>query len=149
MVDSFRRGETIAQKAPQERVLAESRRAAIAELLRSAGSVTVAQLEQRFGISPMTARRDLSDLERQGLARRTHGGAVLPAITAHEDSFATRLETETAAKAALADEAVQLVDRSKLATRGLSAIGPVSELAGVITHGVPNAELAGLRATGV
>src|SRR5919106_2816456 len=265
MVDSIRRGEAIAQKAPQERVLAESRRAAIAELLRSSGSVTVAQLEKRFGVSPMTARRDLSDLERQGLARRTHGGAVLPAITAHEDSFATRLEAETAAKAALADEAVQmlaprqsvfldssstayfvarrivqeglavtlitnsqpvmelvatsgaanleligvggtlrrltrsyvgpfaihtvlghfadrlflsvkgitsdgtltdadpleaevkramiahaeeamlLVDRSKLATRGLSAIGPVSELAAVITHGVPHTELAALR----
>jgi DeoR/GlpR family transcriptional regulator of sugar metabolism len=104
-----RRNRTIAQKAPQERVLAESRRAAIAELLRSSGSVTVAQLEQRFGISPMTARRDLSDLERQGLARRTHGGAVLPAITAHEDSFATRLETEAEAKAALADEAVRML----------------------------------------
>jgi DeoR/GlpR family transcriptional regulator of sugar metabolism len=250
-------------------VLAESRRAAIAELLRSAGSVTVAQLEQRFGISPMTARRDLSDLERQGLARRTHGGAVLPAITAHEDSFATRMETETAAKVALADaafemlaprqsvfldssstayfvarrivqeglavtvitnsqpvmelvsaggganleligiggtlrrltrsyvgpfaihtvlghfadrlflsvkgitadgtltdadpleaevkramiahaeEAVLLVDRSKLSARGLSAIGPVAELAAIVTHGVPSADLASLRATGV
>jgi DeoR/GlpR family transcriptional regulator of sugar metabolism len=250
-------------------VLAESRRAAIAELLRSAGSVTVAQLEQRFGISPMTARRDLSDLERQGLARRTHGGAVLPAITAHEDSFATRLEAETQAKVALADEAVRmlaprqsvfldssttayfvarrivqeglavtlitnsqpvmelvatsgaanleligvggtlrrltrsyvgpfaihtvlghfadrlflsvkgitadgtltdadpleaevkramiahaeeavlLVDRSKLAARGLSAIGPVVELASVLAHGVPHGELAPLRAAGV
>jgi DeoR/GlpR family transcriptional regulator of sugar metabolism len=26
----------------------------------------------------MTARRDLTELERQGIARRTHGGAVLP-----------------------------------------------------------------------
>jgi DeoR/GlpR family transcriptional regulator of sugar metabolism len=90
-------------------VLAESRRAAIVELLRSSGAVTVAQLERRFGISPMTARRDLSDLERQGLARRTHGGAVLPAITAHEDSFATRLATETEAKVALADAAFDML----------------------------------------
>jgi DeoR/GlpR family transcriptional regulator of sugar metabolism len=262
-------GSSIAHKAPQDRVLAESRRAAIAELLRSSGSVTVAELEQRFAVSPMTARRDLSDLERQGLARRTHGGAVLPAITAHEDSFATRLETETEAKLALAaeavamlsprqsvfldssstafyvarrivqeglavtvitnsqpvmelvassgaanlelvgvggtlrrltrsfvgpfaihtvlghfadrlflsvkgvtadgtltdadpleaevkramiahaDEAVLLVDRSKLAARGLSAIGPVGDLASVIAYGVPAAELAMLRAAGV
>jgi DeoR/GlpR family transcriptional regulator of sugar metabolism len=90
-------------------VLAESRRAAIAELLRGSGSVTIAQLEQRFGISPMTARRDLSDLARQGLARRTHGGAVLPAITAHEDSFVTRMDTEAEAKQALADEAVLML----------------------------------------
>lgn len=48
-----------------------------------------------------------------------------------------------------AEEAVLLVDRSKLAARGLSAIGPVAELAGVIAHGVPDAELAPLRAAGV
>ena len=53
-------------------MLAESRRAAIVDLLRSTGSVTVGELEERFGISSMTARRDLADLERQGLpAART------------------------------------------------------------------------------
>jgi DeoR/GlpR family transcriptional regulator of sugar metabolism len=86
--------------------LAESRRAAIADLLRSTGSVTVAELEERFGISSMTARRDLADLERQGRARRTHGGAVLPAISAHEDSVVQRLETAPEAKLALAAAAV-------------------------------------------
>ena len=87
-------------------MLAESRRAAIVDLLRSTGSVTVGELEERFGISSMTARRDLADLERQGLARRTHGGAVLPAISAHEDSFVARVETAPAAKQALARAAV-------------------------------------------
>jgi DeoR/GlpR family transcriptional regulator of sugar metabolism len=87
-------------------VLAESRRAAIADLLRSSGSVTVGELEERFGISSMTARRDLAELERQGVARRTHGGAVLPAISAHEDSFVQRLETAPEAKRALAAAAV-------------------------------------------
>ena len=87
-------------------MLAESRRAAIVDLLRSTGSVTVGGLEERFGISSMTARRDLADLERQGLARRTHGGAVLPAISAHEDSFVARVETAPAAKQALARAAV-------------------------------------------
>jgi DeoR/GlpR family transcriptional regulator of sugar metabolism len=90
-------------------VLAESRRAAIVDLLRSTGAVTVAELEERFGISSMTARRDLADLERQGLARRTHGGAILPAISAHEDSFVHRLEAATDAKLALARAAVSLI----------------------------------------
>ena len=40
----------------------------------------------------MTARRDLDELERRGVLRRTHGGAVLPATAAHEDSFARRLK---------------------------------------------------------
>ena len=87
-------------------MLAESRRAAIAGLLGSAGSVTVSELEERFGISPMTARRDLAELERQGRARRTHGGAVISATGSHEDSFAKRLESAPEAKSALAAAAV-------------------------------------------
>jgi DeoR/GlpR family transcriptional regulator of sugar metabolism len=48
-----------------------------------------------------------------------------------------------------AEEAVLLVDRTKLSARGLSAIAPVGELAAVITHGVDATDLAALRATGV
>jgi DeoR/GlpR family transcriptional regulator of sugar metabolism len=90
-------------------MLAEPRRLAIAEMLRAGGSVTVADIEARFGVSSMTARRDLAELERQGAARRTHGGAVLPAISAHEDSFGQRVERDAAAKAQLADAAVRHV----------------------------------------
>jgi DeoR/GlpR family transcriptional regulator of sugar metabolism len=79
-------------------VLAETRRREITEALRSNGAVTVAELETRFGVSPMTARRDLDELERRGLVRRTHGGAVLPTTSAHEDSFARRMKVETEAK---------------------------------------------------
>lgn len=86
--------------------LAATRRSEIASMLQLAGSVTVAELEQRFGISSMTARRDLADLERQGQARRTHGGAVLPSITTHEDSFSSRLSRDSAAKDALAEAAL-------------------------------------------
>jgi DeoR/GlpR family transcriptional regulator of sugar metabolism len=89
-----------------ERQLAVARRAQIVDLLRQSGSISVAELEQRFGVSAMTARRDLTDLERAGHARRTHGGAVLPALTAHEDSFASRLERDAPAKEALALAAV-------------------------------------------
>ena len=63
--------------------LAEGRREAVLELLQAQRAVTVAEIEERFGISPMTARRDLAELERQGRARRTHGGAVLPSTASH------------------------------------------------------------------
>jgi DeoR/GlpR family transcriptional regulator of sugar metabolism len=56
-----------------------SRQNAIAEHLRTTGWVTIAEVEQLFGVSPVTARRDLAVLERRGVLRRTHGGAVLPA----------------------------------------------------------------------
>jgi DeoR/GlpR family transcriptional regulator of sugar metabolism len=90
-------------------MLAMARRSAIADLLRDAGVVTVTELEARFGVSPMTARRDLAELERQGVARRTHGGAVLPSISGKEDSFAQRVEVATEAKARLAEVAVALL----------------------------------------
>lgn len=82
----------------------------IAERLVARGSVSVSALEAEFGISPMTARRDLDELERQGLARRTHGGAVLPGQSSHEDSFFQRLEVSTEDKERLATAAVQLVE---------------------------------------
>ena len=90
-------------------MLAEARRREIAERLRAHGAVTVAELEELFGISPMTARRDLAELERRGVVRRTHGGAVLPTISAHEDSFARRLEVGAEAKTRLAEAAVSLL----------------------------------------
>ncbi len=90
-------------------MLAMARRSAIADLLRDAGVVTVTELEARFGVSPMTARRDLAELERQGVARRTHGGAVLPSISGKEDSFTQRVEVATEAKSRLAEVAVALL----------------------------------------
>src|ERR1700709_2537499 len=46
----------------------------------------------------MPARRDLDELERRGLVRRTHGGAVLPTTSGHEDSFARRLKVASEAE---------------------------------------------------
>ena len=90
-------------------MLAETRRREITESLRSSGSVSVAEVEERFSVSPVTARRDLDELERRGVLRRTHGGGVLPTTSAHEDSFARRLKVSTEAKRRLAEEAVALL----------------------------------------
>ena len=90
-------------------MLGEARRAAIVEMLRAHGAVTVSEVQEALDVSAMTVRRDLSELARRGVALRTHGGAVMPSISAHEDAFATRLESETEAKAALARAAVELL----------------------------------------
>src|SRR3954453_14124717 len=74
-------------------------------MLQTAGAVTITDLQARFGVSPMTARRDLTVLAERGVARRTHGGAVLPRIAAHEHSFGKRLRVEADAKARLAEAA--------------------------------------------
>jgi len=90
-------------------MIAEARRREIAERLHAAGTVSVAEVETLFGVSPMTARRDLAELERRGVLRRTHGGAVLPQHAAHEDSFARRLEVASAAKRRLAEAALDVL----------------------------------------
>ncbi len=92
-----------------EPLLAESRRTAILDMLRASGAVSVAEVQSKLGVSSMTARRDLAELARRGLAQRTHGGAVIPSISAHEDSFAQRLGTAPDAKLELARAAVELL----------------------------------------
>lgn len=91
-------------------IVPAERRRLIGERLREAGSITVASLETEFGVSPMTARRDLALLEREGRARRTHGGAVLPELASHEDSFMHRLEQRTDVKERLAAAAVETIE---------------------------------------
>jgi DeoR/GlpR family transcriptional regulator of sugar metabolism len=90
-------------------MIAEARREQIREMLMEAGAVTVSQLQARFGVSPMTARRDLVVLEERGSARRTHGGAVLPSIAVPENSFSQRMGVATDAKLRLARAAFELL----------------------------------------
>jgi DeoR/GlpR family transcriptional regulator of sugar metabolism len=131
--------------------MAASRRREIADLLRQDGAVTVAMLEQRFGVSSMTARRDLAELERQGLARRTHGGAVVPGTAAHEDSFQHRLRIDAAAKERLAAAAVAVVaahetiyvDSSSTAWFAARALVASRMPLTIVTNSVPVMELVG------
>ncbi len=60
-----------------EETSATERRAQVIlqELLR-AGKVSVGRLAKRMKVSTATVRRDLSELERRGLLRRSHGGAL-------------------------------------------------------------------------
>src|ERR671920_1087478 len=89
--------------------LPEQRRQRIAMRVRESGSVTVAGLEQELGVSAATARRDLAVLERQGKVKRTHGGAILPGVAQHEDSFQQRLGEAVEAKKRLARAAARLL----------------------------------------
>ncbi len=97
----------------RDQIVPEERRRLILELLRERRSVSVGTVEQSFGVSPMTARRDLAILVREGHARRTHGGAVLPDLAAHEDSFRHRLGLEVAEKERLARAVVATLEPSE------------------------------------
>lgn len=56
---------------------AEERRTALVDYVRTDGRVTVTLAAEKFEVTPETIRRDLEVLDRQGVLRRVHGGAVL------------------------------------------------------------------------
>jgi DeoR/GlpR family transcriptional regulator of sugar metabolism len=122
----------------------EQRRQLIAARIRADGSVTVAALEADFGISPMTARRDLQILEREGRARRTHGGAVLGGLARDEDAFQSRLEDAAedklrlgaAAAALVADGETVFVDCSSTAFYAVRALIEAGTRATLLTPSV-------------
>lgn len=53
------------------------RRQQIVSQMRERGSVQVASLAQRFGVSVQTIRKDLEFLVQRGVAERSYGGAIL------------------------------------------------------------------------
>ncbi|NSW83170.1 MAG: DeoR/GlpR transcriptional regulator [Syntrophothermus sp.] len=60
--------------------LKEDRHRAILELLSKHKSLRISQLKEMFGVSEVTLRSDLSQLEDQGLVIRVHGGVRLPKL---------------------------------------------------------------------
>ena len=63
------------------------RRETILQQLTRKGAVQVTELVQEFGVSAVTIRNDLSALEAQGLASRSHGGATLTRTPPPEQSI--------------------------------------------------------------
>jgi DeoR/GlpR family transcriptional regulator of sugar metabolism len=74
--------------------------------LRESGQVEVAPLAEEFGVSEMTVRRDLEELERQGVCERVYGGAVSAVSRSYEPPFALREERSTEGKQRIAKAAV-------------------------------------------
>ena len=58
-------------------MLAIERKNAILERLQKEQRVLVAELSQEYGVTEETIRRDLDKLEKEGLVKKTYGGAVL------------------------------------------------------------------------
>lgn len=87
---------------------AEERQQEILRLARENGRVDVMALSDTLNVTAETVRRDLTVLERAGVVRRVHGGAIPIERIGFERAVATRdtvltAEKERIAKAALAE----------------------------------------------
>ena len=54
----------------------EERHQAILNLIAQNGKITTSEIQEQFGVSYDSAKRDLRILEEKGLLKRTHGGAI-------------------------------------------------------------------------
>lgn len=90
-------------------MLVSERRKHIVELLEQNSSVSVPQLSERFEVSEMTVRRDLRALEKEGVLKRVHGGAVNNRGRGYEPPFRLRVGEQAAAKQAIGRAAAELV----------------------------------------
>jgi DeoR family fructose operon transcriptional repressor len=135
---------------------AAERQQLIVERAREAGRVEVAALAEDLGVTTETVRRDLDALEKHGVLRRVHGGAIPVERLSFEPDLAAR-DTEATgeklriAKAALAElptEGVILLDAGSTTAR-LAELLPVDRDLTVVTNSLPIALTLALRGVNV
>jgi DeoR family fructose operon transcriptional repressor len=90
-------------------MFAEERRQRILAALQRDRAVRVIELSRVLRASPASIRRDLAELERAGLLRRAHGGAIGTNVAALEPSLAQKEDQYHAEKTAIARLAATFV----------------------------------------
>lgn len=91
---------------------ATERQQRIADIVAADGRASVATLASLLDVAQETVRRDLDQLQSEGILLRVHGGAVSAARTsAAEASLAAREATATEAKDRIAAVCVELIPR--------------------------------------
>ena len=90
-------------------MLTLERQEEILDILNKTNSATVEELAKKLYVSSATIRRDLRQMESQGLIKRSHGGAIPFKSTTEESAFALREQENIVAKKTIANLAVKLV----------------------------------------
>jgi DeoR/GlpR family transcriptional regulator of sugar metabolism len=94
----------------RQKMFADERRRLIQDEVDRSGSVTVAELTRRLGVSDMTIRRDLEHLAARQLLKKVHGGAVKVPKTAAEPHFTQKQRLNRPEKQSIAREALPLIE---------------------------------------
>jgi DeoR family fructose operon transcriptional repressor len=125
---------------------AEERQEAIASLVISKGRASVAELAQAYDVTTETVRRDLAALDRAGVLRRVHGGAVpVRALHLVEAGVGERETTRSEHKDAIALAAAEFFPLSGASvlfdagttTARIAAQLPTDRELVVVTNSVP------------
>jgi DeoR family transcriptional regulator, fructose operon transcriptional repressor len=125
---------------------AEERQQAIASLVIANGRASVTELAQAYDVTTETVRRDLAALDKAGVLRRVHGGAVpVRALHLVEAGVGERETTRAEHKDAIAAAAVELLPASGATilldagttTARIAAHLPTDRELVVVTNSVP------------
>ncbi len=117
----------------------EERLSKVRSLISERGAVRIDELAADFGVSEMTIRRDLDELEALGVVRRVRGGAM----AIGPEAFAERHRHNARAKARIAEKLVPMIptvgavafDASTTVHRLAGALEAARDLS-VITNGL-------------
>ena len=93
-------------------MFAEKRQEKIAEILKEKSSIKVSKLSNIFNVSESTIRRDLQDMEQNGLLTRTHGGAIPVKKTNFEPTFEEKEDRKHYEKADIGGGATSLIENN-------------------------------------
>lgn len=93
-----------------EPVFAEERQHKIISMLKVRNKLLVNELCEIFSVSPATIRNDLNQLERLGLLKRTHGGAISYSKAGFEQTSMQKLRTNADKKQRIAEYAAGLIE---------------------------------------
>ncbi len=92
------------------KMIAQERRGRVFEVIEGSGVVSVKYLARRFGVASITITRDLQEMEREGLVRRVHGGAISVRGASYEPPFSAREPRLRDEKRRIAAAAVALIE---------------------------------------
>lgn len=110
--DADRRAPGIARSGAADGpapVRADARRELIAVMLDDMRRISVTELAERFGVTDVSIRRDLTVLEDAGRLRRIHGGAVAASRGWRDVGYLARAREQREAKARIGAAAATLL----------------------------------------
>lgn len=117
-------------------MLPAERRSRIVAALKSKRAVRVNDLSEDLGVSEITIRRDLVILEKEGVLKRTYGGAMAPRRVTSESHYEESIATNAPEKDRIAKTAAAMIK-----PRDTIFLGSGTTVAHMLRHIAPDIEV--------
>lgn len=92
----------------------ENRRAKILKIITDNGEAKISDISELLDASEISIRRDLIELEKAGLLKRTHGGAISTTKLIQEQSFKEKMNRNLEKKQRIASEVVKMIQKGDI-----------------------------------